>query len=95
VPLALLLVSNLISHRPPLSSTQFKYAFEALIVNDLSGVTIKSNGFTIMDNAAVMDYFGVKGIDRGRGVWCLWLFIVGFRFFFAYRLRTAFTGLRK
>ena len=73
----------------------FKYAFDSLIVNDLTGVTVVSNGVTIMDHDAVLDYFSVKGIDRGRGIWCLWLFIIGFRAVFMWRLKTAFSGVRK
>jgi len=73
----------------------FKYAFDSLIVNDLTGVTVVEGGVTIMDHDAVLDFFSVKGIDRGRGIWVLWLFIIGFRAIFMYRLRTAFSGVRK
>lgn len=73
----------------------FKYAFESLIINDLSGVTVKEGGMVIMDNEQLMDYFSMKGIDKGRGIYVLWIFIIGFRCIFWYRLRTAFTGMRK
>jgi len=73
----------------------FKYAFDSLIVNDLNGVVVKAAGAVVMDHDQVLDYFSVKGIDRGRGIWCLWLFILGFRLIFCYRLRTAFSGQRK
>jgi len=73
----------------------FKYAFDSLLINDLYGATVESNGITILDNEAVLKLFSVHGINYGRGVGVLWLFIIFFRVVFWYRLKTAFNGSRK
>jgi len=73
----------------------FKYAFDSLIINDLHGVTVVENGYTILDNNALLKLYSVDNISYGRGVGVLWLFIIFFRTVFWYRLSTAFNGSRK
>lgn len=69
----------------------FKYAFESLIINDLHNYTIPSLN---LSNQDVLKLFDMDGINYGRGVGVLWLFIIFFRLVFWYRLTTAFNGSR-
>ena len=65
-------------------------SFESLIINDLTGISTST-----MTHDEVLDYYDMKGINPGRGVGILWLFIVAFRVIFCLRLVTAFNGSRK
>ena len=68
----------------------FKYSYDSMVASAFAGVDTPT-----MTNAAVLEYFGVDGVDKGTGVGVLWLFIIFFRLVFYYRLVTAFNGSRK
>lgn len=70
----------------------FKYAFDSLIINDLTNVTLHDPP---MSNSDLLSYLSMNDISYGRGVGILWLFMVAFRIVFWYKLTTSFNGSRK
>jgi len=68
----------------------FKYTYDSIISSSFEGI---SYGTTT--NEDIMTQYSVDGVNKGTGVGVLWLFIIAFRYFFYYRLVTAFNGSRK
>jgi ATP-binding cassette subfamily G (WHITE) protein 2 len=68
----------------------FKYAYDSFVVNVFEHTHVDG-----LSNSDLRDSYGVDGVNKGRGVGVLFLFVIFFRWVFYYRLITAYNGSRK